>query len=671
MSADQTILRLREKLHVERERRTERGDPAWDARCPAHHDSHASLVFGPGRDDETGDLNGKTVVHCHAGCSTSDVLDAIGMDLADLQGEPHIVATYPYLDEDGIWLYTVQRWEPKDFRVDPGLPPTSQRRLYHSEWLRAARTEGRRVWIVEGEKDADAMAKAGEIAVCGAGGAGKWLAPYTDQLAGLDVTVVADDDEPGRKHARTVARALDGKASSVTICLPTYGKDISDHLAAGYGLDKVVPLSINPDMEIHRADQLVERPVAWLWPGFLPMGKLVLIDGDPGDGKSVMTCDLAARLSRGGTLPDGTRSPLGPISSVMISAEDDPEDTIKPRLRVAGADLRRITLITGGSAENSPFDLGTDLDALEAHITENKIGLCVIDPLMAFLPGTVDTHRDADVRRALHPLSRMAMRTGCVILIVRHMTKGRTKAITAGGGSIGIIGAARVGYMIAPHPEDESQRVMSCVKINVARRPEPLAYKIVPCPETPDAPMIEWSEDRPEISAQDLIDGVAALDEREARSDARGFLANLLEENPTRGVKWVDVIRAGKKEGHSDSTLRRVRSQLAECRVNPITPEGVTQSGTFWFVRGSVVPGAPVWTVVPDAEDAEDEPAEPAEGEDTGEPAGEHSEPRLAAVVPTTGGCDYAGCDAGGAVTFGAPYHCRRCSEHNPLLMGE
>ena len=203
------------------------------------------------------------------------------------------------------------------------------------------------------------------------------------------------------------------------------------------------------------------------------------------------------------------------------------------------------------------------MEQLEAHVNENKIGLVCIDPIMAFVPGGVDSYRDSDVRRMLHPLSRMAMRTDCVVLIVRHLVKGRSKAITAGGGSIGFIGAARVGYLVGPHPEDEKQRVLTCVKINIGVRPAPLMYRVVSSIETPDAPLIEWSEERPELSAQDLLDGANALDERDARSDAREFLAELLEESPTRGWKWADVIKRGKRDGHNEATLRRVRNQLA------------------------------------------------------------------------------------------------------------
>lgn len=642
--SEQTLLRLRERLHVERER-ISGGVVQYDARCPAHHDRHASVVFGPGTDRETGQANGKIVLHCHAGCTTQAILDEIDMTLADLQGEPHVVATYPYYDEDGAHLWDVQRWEPKDFRVHPKLPPVAERRLYHSEWLRAARTDARTVWIVEGEKDADSLAKVGEIAVCGVGGAGKWLPVYTAQLVELDVVIVADDDEAGQRHAREVARALDGRAASVALALPAYGKDITDHLDAGYGLDKLVPLSINPNLEIHRADQVLERPISWLWPGFLPRGKLVIIEGDPGDGKSVLTLDLAAKLSRGAELPDGSRCPLGPVSSCLISAEDDPEDTIRPRLRVAGADLKRVTLITGGSTPGEPFDLGGDLEPLEAHVTENKIALVCIDPVMAFLPSTVDSYRDSDVRRVLHPLSRMAMRTDCVVLIVRHLVKGRSKAITAGGGSIGFIGAARVGFLVGPNPEDEAQRVLTCVKINIGQRPEPLAYRVVSSPETPDAPVIEWSSERPDLSAQDLLDGLSAIDDRDAQSDARGFLAELLEENPTRGWKWADVVKRAKREGHSETALRRVRPQLAAARVNPILPDGTMQRGTWWFAR----------TVDP-RRDAEPAPADEAPAE----PADEA--PEVAPDASSSGPCDECGRPG---VRYGADL---RCLAHSPLM---
>lgn len=627
------IATLEERLHVT----GHRGDTR-DARCPAHEDHSASLVFSPGE-------NGGVVLHCHAGCEPKDVLAAINMSLKDLSPDPHLVEVYAYLDERGEKLWEVERWEPKDFRCRPGLPSVHERRLYHSELLIAARAHGATVYVVEGEKDANTLVKLGEIAVCAVGGAGKWLPKYSEQLRGLDVVVIADNDDPGRAHGRAVARALDGQARKTTLTSPSYGKDVTDQISAGYDLDTLVALSVDENLGVHRADRIIERQIQWLWEGYLPQGKMVILEGDPGDGKSVMTCDLAARFSTGSKLPDGSVPLGGPIDVAMISAEDDPEDTIRPRLRIAGANLRRIHLITEGTIPGNPFDIGRDIPALEAFVTENHIGLIVIDPLMAFMPANLNAYSDHEVRRAIHPLTRMAMRTGCTLVVVRHLTKGRTKAITAGGGSIAFIGAARVGYLIGPHPDDESKRAMSCVKINIGQMPATLGYRVISDPVSPHIPRVVWDDDPLDVSAQEILDGDEE-DGRSARDDAREFLHELLCENHS-GMKWEDVLRTANKEGHSKSTLERIRKSVAHQIRNPTKADGTQLRGTYWFVN-----------FVDGSHKAKVEDSVPLVVEDF------VPEPEFAA--PLFGPCDVCGEDK--AVSFGEPHNVRRCSSHNPMF---
>ncbi|MGQ0774583.1 MAG: AAA family ATPase [Pseudonocardiales bacterium] len=645
-----TIDRLNASLAVVRQR-----GRVFDARCPAHDDQNASLTFGYG---ETGGV----VMHCHAGCPVTEIVTAAGLTMADLSPEPHIVAVYEYRDEFGELLWTVERWQPKDFRVRPSLPPVADRRLYHSEWLPEARRTNRVVWVVEGEKDADRMAKESEIAVCGVGGAGKWLPAYTSQLADLRVRVVSDDDNRGRAHARAVVRALDGVAAEVSLEIPSGGKDVSDHLDAGYSLDALALLPVDEEIDAHRLDRVRIKEVAWLWPGYLPMGKLAIIEGDPGDGKSVLTIDLAARLSTGSPLPGGLgRCPLGPINVAMLSAEDDPEDTIAPRLAVAGAHAQRVHLITGGPA-GLPFDLGRDLGSLEALVQRQHIRLITIDPLMAFMPADMDSHRDHDVRRALHPLSRMAARSGCAVLVVRHLTKGRTKAIYAGGGSIAFIGAARVGYLVGVHPDDEDKRVLSCVKINIGVKPPALAYQIV-SDEKCDMPRLVWDPTPLVLSAQEVLDGASGTDERDLRDDARGWLYSYLCDHQA-GKSWTEIVRAAKRElgDVSEMTLRRVRKQVAFKVVNPVDTAGAVHRGVFWRPLAS------------DTDSDTDAPlAQPAHVNKLSKlskrPQDAHSDeaPLSTESELSPGPCDV--CQDEPAVIFAA-HGAVRCRAHSPMTYG-
>ena len=188
----------------------------------------------------------------------------------------------------------------------------------------------------------------------------------------------------------------------------------------------------------------------WLWPGRIPFGKITVLDGDPGTGKSLITIDLAARASRGLAMPDDTRSDLGgPCGVLFLSAEDDPADTIRPRLDAANADVARVRILTGVRVRNGQrMPTVLDLHAIEVAVAETAAKFVVIDPLMAHLAAT-DSHRDQDVRGVLAPLAALAARHGVALLVVRHLNKsGRGHPLYRGGGSIGIVGAARSALLV-------------------------------------------------------------------------------------------------------------------------------------------------------------------------------------------------------------------------------
>jgi antitoxin (DNA-binding transcriptional repressor) of toxin-antitoxin stability system len=234
--------------------RTRDGGRNWT--CPSHEDANPSLSVTEGRD-------GRVLLRCHAGCEFAAIVAAIGLQPADLApatrdvewtpfGEP--VATYRYVDQRGKLLYGVCRFEPKTFRQ--WRPDESKRGgkawsvrgvtlvPYRLPELLAAVADGRTVHVVEGEKDVAAIVAAGGEATTFAMGAGKWRPGYAKWFEGADVVVVADDDEPGHRHAATVAKALAGVAATVAVVKAAEGKDAADHLAAGHGLDQFAPLVV-------------------------------------------------------------------------------------------------------------------------------------------------------------------------------------------------------------------------------------------------------------------------------------------------------------------------------------------------------------------------------------------------------------------------------------------
>lgn len=231
---------------------TKQGPADWT--CPAHEDQRASLSVKEGRE-------GRVLLRCHAGCTLDQILAALRLAKRDLFAErparPEIVATYDYTDQHGGLLYQVVRYSPKGFRQrrpDPNgrggwlwdLKGT-RRVLYHLPQVLAAVADGREVWICEGEKDVAALERAGVVATCNAMGAGKWRDEYSDTLHGHRAIVVADADQAGRDHARTVAQSLERHGCTVVIVESAKGKDAADHLAAGLGLRDFTPLGTTTD----------------------------------------------------------------------------------------------------------------------------------------------------------------------------------------------------------------------------------------------------------------------------------------------------------------------------------------------------------------------------------------------------------------------------------------
>jgi DNA primase len=199
----------------------------WQVKCPAHDDHVASLSVTENRD--------RFFFYCHAGCSGQDVIDAMGLEWYDVwfvaqpkssQGftpqEPE--ATYIYEDERGSELYRVIRYPGKRFRQERRTVP------YRLLAVIGAVKEGRTVYICEGEKDVHALEAAGRIATCNAGGAGSWKPEYEKYFRGAKIIVVADNDEPGIRHAKDVAAMLYTAASRIWIVQALVGKDAADHL---------------------------------------------------------------------------------------------------------------------------------------------------------------------------------------------------------------------------------------------------------------------------------------------------------------------------------------------------------------------------------------------------------------------------------------------------------
>ena len=231
------------------------------------------------------------------------------------------------------------------------------------------------------------------------------------------------------------------------------------------------------------------RPVRWLWHGRLPEGKLVTLAGDPGLGKTTLTCALAAQVSRGGEWPDGAACPKG--RTLFVTAEDDVGDTLLPRLLRHGGDPAGVesidataTATPDGPSQSGAFDL-SHVEPLERKIAQlNGLGgppvrLIVVDPVTAFLGEGNDGHNNAQVRYLLKPLCELAQRAGVCVLLISHFNKNSdAKAIHRTMGSLAFVAAARAAHALVADRDDPARRLFVPLKNNLGQDRLGLAFTI-------------------------------------------------------------------------------------------------------------------------------------------------------------------------------------------------
>lgn len=326
-----------------------------------------------------------------------------------------------------------------------------------------------------------------------------------------------------------------------------------------------------PQPVSRKFSEIVPRPLRWLFESRIPLGKVTVFDGDPDLGKSTVLLDIAARVSSHGMMPDGSQGPCGDV--IVMSGEDDPEDTIQPRLALNGANLERVHFLDEApdiKGEPRGLEIPLDLRLIEQEVARLRARLLVIDPLMAFLT-RVDANNDQSVRQALRKLSNMAKRQGCAVICQRHLNKGSSpKAMYRGGGSIAIIGHARVGLLVAKDPDDENRRLLAVVKNNRGPKAPTLRFQLTPetvqiAGEADTLRRVGWCGQSP-YTADQLVAPPQSEEQKEEKEEARSkferakeFLRMVLAEGP-RAVQWCRA--EANKVGLSSRTLERAARAL-------------------------------------------------------------------------------------------------------------
>lgn len=550
--------------------------------CPAdgHEDQHPSARWSPDRAVWRCDV-------CGEGGGAFDLAGRLGVARPERGPAPSTTyatserVTYNYHDAAGNLSFQEVRDPPKRFSLrrpdgrggwTKGLDGV-ERVLYRLPEVLAA-DPGETVYIPEGAKDADRLRSLGLLATTTAGGASApWLDSYSETLKGREVVILADNDPPGLACARRRAEALYGVAANVKVVLlpdlPPKG-DVSDWLADGHTKGELLAIvnearqwtpggdeatDAAPCHVVRLADVEPER-LAWLSPGRLAAGKLTVLDGDPGLGKSTLLCGWSARVSTGQPLPDGESG--RPRGVILMSAEDGLGDTIRPRLQAAGADLSRVVAlqaIPDGTTEGRFPELPLDVAYIRGLVDQHDAALLIIDPLMAYLGSGVNSWRDQDARRALAPLATMADATGCAVVLVRHLNKAPGgNALYRGGGSIGIIGAARCGLLVAADPDDPDRRVLASTKSNLAKPPGSIAFRLEPVAGSDVARVVYVGGSV--YSASTLLSPHEDGDQVPARTEAEDWLRNLLANG---SVPARDALKAARSDGMSQRTIERAR----------------------------------------------------------------------------------------------------------------
>ncbi len=313
---------------------------------------------------------------------------------------------------------------------------------------------------------------------------------------------------------------------------------------------------MSPPFTVQSCAHIRPEPVEWLWPSRLARGRLAILDGNPDAGKTFLALDLAARLSRGGPLPDGPALDR-PAGTLYLSAEDEAADTLRPRAEAAGADLAKLLIAAPSRDADAPLPrLPDDLPAIEDLVRRHGVGLVVVDPLAAFLPPAVSAHCDPSVRRALRPLAALAARCRCTVLLIRHLNKyGGPQSLYRGLGSIGVTGVIRTVLLLARHPDDPDLRVLAQTKVNIGPRAPSLGFRLRPT--AAGVPAVEWVGSV-DLSADELCATAEPIGRR-PRERAAEWLRTELANGPR---KASELIAAAAKVGIADRTLDRVKKDL-------------------------------------------------------------------------------------------------------------
>ncbi len=420
-----------------------------------------------------------------------------------------------------------------------------------------------RNWPPQGQRHDARMALIGCLARSG------WAEDLTIDFVQAVVSTAQSEDRDacGKVVGDTRAAFLRLKRKQTVTGIPRLaallGENVVESASEWLGLNSQNTISFaqNPKAITRCFADIAPEPLRWLWPGRIPLGKLTLLIGDPGLGKSLITIDIAARITRGTAFPDEASGDEGGV--LFLSAEDDPADTIRPRLDASAADVSRVHTLEAvcvyradGSTGEKGFNLESDVAALENVLHLNAdIRLIIIDPISAYLGG-IDSHSNAEVRGLLAPLVTLAAKHEVAIMAVTHLPKSRHRAVHSAIGSIAFAAAARAVWAVAADPDDAERRLMLPAKQNLAANSGGLAFRIR---ASDGIPQLVWEKGVVSLDANEILCTIETREDRSALRDAKSWLNEQLANGP---VSAKSIQRDASQAQLAPATIRRAALTL-------------------------------------------------------------------------------------------------------------
>lgn len=304
----------------------------------------------------------------------------------------------------------------------------------------------------------------------------------------------------------------------------------------------------NEELEIIRMSEIQMREVEWLWYPYIPFGKLTIIQGDPGEGKTTFALRLAAACSTGRPMP-GMES-LSPFNVIYQSAEDGLEDTIKPRLTEAGADQERVINIREDKKSLHLLD-----SRIEKAIVQCDAKLLILDPLQGYLGERIDMNRANEIREVMKAIGQVAQRTGCAIVLVGHLNKATGMSSAYRGlGSIDFRAAARSVLVVGRLRKNKNIRVIVHDKSSLAPEGKSLAFNLG------NEEGFRWLDGYDEISAEDLLSGISSQQETKTMQ-AEEMIRTMLEGGAE--IPGEEIVRAAAKKQISRRTVNEAKKNIA------------------------------------------------------------------------------------------------------------